>query len=196
MKRIFFLLLIVFLSSGCGPPRINKQDIHLENELFSIDYPKNWTFSPQKQKTDFGLNFYGVKTFGFELKDEDYPRYFITITVLQKEKDMFKDFIAETPIDEGASNFSVAMSRFYARENFSVSDNPGSMSDIKFNGIAAKFISLKISNPSRKIIFDSNSIFFVYAGRQYQITYAIYPEFKNLTIARIQSIVYSIKPKD
>lgn len=196
MKKLFLVLFMVFFVSGCGPPKINRQDIRFENDLFSIDYPKNWTFSPEKQKTDFALNFYGVKSFGFVLKDKDYPRYFITITVLQKQKDMFKDFIAEAPLDENAIKFVAAMKSFYSKENFSISDNSSNMSDIKFNGIGAKFISLKVSNQSKNISFDSNSIFFVYSGKQYQITYAIYPEFKSITRARIESIVYSIKPKN
>lgn len=195
MKIRFLILLIVFLAAGCGPPRINNQDIHFENELFSMDYPKNWTFVPEKQKADFGLNFYGVKSFGFVLKDENYPRYYITIKVLQKQEDMFQDFIAGASMDESVNQFVFAMKSFYSREGFSVTDNPNNMSDILFNGIDARLISLSVKDLSRKISFDSNSIFFVYSGKQYQITYAIYPEFKNITRARIESIVYSIEPK-
>jgi len=196
MKKRFLIFLIVLLAAGCGPPRISNQDIHFENELFSVDYPKNWIFAPEKQKTDFGLNFYGVKSVGFVLKDENYPRYYITIKVLEKQKDMFKDFIAGTSLDESAMQFIAAMKSFYSREGFSVTDNPTNMSDILFNGIDAKLISLGVKNQTGKISFDSNSIFFIYFGRQYQITYAIYPEFKNITRGRIESIIYSIKPRN
>ncbi|MBM3248532.1 MAG: hypothetical protein FJZ10_03830 [Candidatus Omnitrophica bacterium] len=196
MRKLILLLLFVTFISGCGPPRIPQQNNHFENEYFTLDYPATWIFRPEKQKIDYTLNFYGVKSFSFELKDENYPRYMIKINVLEKQKDMFQDFVASTPLDEGAMKFISAMQELYSKDGFVVSQNPANMSDIKFNGISAKFISLLLKKEAKKIALDSNSIFFIYSGRQYQISYAIYPNFKNITRARIESIVYSFRPKD
>lgn len=197
MKRLVSFLFLAIVISGClGPPWISPQNTHFENELFSIDYPSNWNFRPNTEKPTYAQQFYAIKVFEGDFGDRFYKRYNVKVSVVEKGKDLFKDYVAGISLSEGAERFWQTLENAYAKEGFLVSRNPSNLSDMVFNGIEAKFISLNIRDDSKKIAFDSNCVYFHFAKREYQISYAFYDNFNAFTKARVESVVYSLKPKE
>lgn len=195
MKKILIFIALAIIASGCGPPRIPQERSLFENNYFSISYPNNWLYGQVKKKTDYSENFYGLKTNEFEFKDEYYPRYHILVGVVEKKEDMFTESFSRTSLDQAALNFSNALLKSYAEKGLLVSKNFGNLSDISFNGIPAKFISLNVKDKDDKIKFNANSIYFLYSNKQYNITYVFYDDYNAITKTGLESVVYSLKPK-
>jgi hypothetical protein len=118
------------------------------------------------------------------------------VGIIEKEQDLFDISLIDFSLQEGAHRFLNSIIKSYTARDFLVSQNFGNLSDINFNGIEAKLITLNIKDKKDKISFDYLSIYFIYGKRQYYIVYVFYPDFSAVTKTRIESIVYSFIPKE